>query len=247
MSGLGGKIAIVTGAAGGIGAAVARRLVDDGAHVVMLDRAAEQLQAAAAPLGANATTLVLDLTDPAAVEAGVTDLVGRLGHIDVLVNNAGILSNNKLAEACYAEWRRIFAVNLDAAFLMSKAVLPSMRASKWGRIVMMSSLSAKSGGITAGTAYSTSKAALLGLTFSIARETAAEGITVNAIAPAYVMSPMVSEQLSAEQRATLLAQIPVGRFCAPDEIAHVVSFLASPMSGFITGEVIDINGGLHFD
>ena len=247
MSGLDGKVAIVTGAAGAIGAAVAQRLVADGAHVVMLDRAAEQLAAAAAPLDASATTLVLDLTDPAAVETGVADLVERFGHIDVLVNNAGILSNNKLADAGYEEWRRIFAVNLDAAFLMSKAVLPSMRASKWGRIVMMSSLSAKSGGITSGTAYSTSKAALVGLTFTIARETAAQGITVNAIAPAYVMSPMVSEQLSAEQRAALIAQIPVGRFCEPDEIAHVVSFLVSPMSGFITGEVIDVNGGLHFD
>ena len=247
MSGLDGKVAIVTGAAGAIGAAVAQRLVADGAHVVMLDRAAEQLAAAAAPFGASATTLVLDLTDPAAVETGVADLVERFGHIDVLVNNAGILSNNKLADAGYEEWRRIFAVNLDAAFLMSKAVLPSMRASKWGRIIMMSSLSAKSGGITSGTAYSTSKAALVGLTFTIARETAAQGITVNAIAPAYVMSPMVSEQLSAEQRAALIAQIPVGRFCEPDEIAHVVSFLASPMSGFITGEVIDVNGGLHFD
>ena len=247
MSGLDGKVAIVTGAAGSIGKAVAQRLVADGAHVVMIDRAAEQLAAAAVPLGASATTIVLDLTDPAAVETGVADLVARFGHIDVLVNNAGILSNNKLAEAGYEEWRRIFAVNLDAAFLMSKAVLPAMRASKWGRIVMMSSLSAKSGGITSGTAYSTSKAALVGLTFTIARETAAQGITVNAIAPAYVMSPMVSEQLSAEQRAALIAQIPVGRFCEPDEIAHVVSFLASPMSGFITGEVIDINGGLHFD
>jgi 3-oxoacyl-[acyl-carrier protein] reductase len=247
MSGLDGKVAIVTGAAGAIGAAVAQRLVADGAHVVMLDRAAEQLAAAAAPLDASATTLVLDLTDPAAVETGVADLVERFGHIDVLVNNAGILSNNKLADAGYEEWRRIFAVNLDAAFLMSKAVLPSMRASKWGRIIMMSSLSAKSGGITSGTAYSTSKAALVGLTFTIARETAAQGITVNAIAPAYVMSPMVSEQLSAEQRAALIAQIPVGRFCEPDEIAHVVSFLVSPMSGFITGEVIDVNGGLHFD
>jgi 3-oxoacyl-[acyl-carrier protein] reductase len=242
-----GKVALVTGAAGSIGAAVAQRLVNDGAQVVLVDRAADQLAAVAGPLGASATTAVLDLADPVAIERGVAGLVARLGHIDVLVNNAGILSNNKMADATYEEWRRIFAVNLDAAFLMTKAVLPSMRASKWGRVIMMSSLSSKSGGITSGSAYSTSKAALIGLTFTVARETAAQGITVNAIAPAYVMSPMVSEQLSAEQRAALIAQIPVGRFCEPDEIAHVVSFLASPMSGFITGEVIDINGGLHFD
>lgn len=242
-----GKVALVTGAAGSIGAAVSKRLCEDGAHVILVDRLREGLAAAAEPLGDNGTTVVLDLTDPAAIDRTVAELVKRFGHLDVLVNNAGILSNNKVADADYEEWRRIMAVNLDAAFLMTKAVLPSMRTNRWGRVVMMSSFSAKSGGITSGSAYSTSKAALVGLTFTVARETTRQGITVNAIAPAYVMSPMVSEQLSAEQRAALIAQIPVGRFCEPEEIAHVVSFLASPLSGFITGEVIDVNGGLQFD
>lgn len=242
-----GKVALVTGAAGSIGAAVSKRLCEDGAHVILVDRLREGLAAAAEPLGDNGTTVVLDLTDPAAIGRTVAELVKRFGHLDVLVNNAGILSNNKVADADYEEWRRIMAVNLDAAFLMTKAVLPSMRTNRWGRVVMMSSFSAKSGGITSGSAYSTSKAALVGLTFTVARETTRQGITVNAIAPAYVMSPMVSEQLSAEQRAALIAQIPVGRFCEPEEIAHVVSFLASPLSGFITGEVIDVNGGLQFD
>ena len=247
MSALSGKVAIVTGGAGAIGAAVARRLIDEGAQVVLIDRAAAQLNNVVASLGSNASGAVLDLAGPTAIEATAADLIARFGHIDILVNNAGILSNNKIADAPYDEWRQIFAVNLDAAFLLTKAVLPAMRAQKSGRVVMMSSFSAKSGGITSGTAYSTSKAALVGLTFTIARETAAQGITVNAIAPAYVMTPMVSEQLSAEQRARLIAQIPVGRFCTPEEIAHVVSFLVSPMSGFITGEVIDVNGGLQFD
>jgi 3-oxoacyl-[acyl-carrier protein] reductase len=247
MSGLEGKVAVVTGGAGGIGAAVGRRLIDDGAQVVLVDRAADQLEAVVASLGPQASAAVLDLADPKAIEATASDLMSRFNHIDILVNNAGILSNNKIADASYDEWRQIFAVNLDAAFLLTKAVLPAMRAQHSGRVVMMSSFSAKSGGITSGTAYSTSKAALVGLTFTIARETAAQGITVNAIAPAYVMSPMVSDQLSAEQRAKLIAQIPVGRFCTPEEIAHVVSFLVSPLSGFITGEVIDVNGGLQFD
>jgi 3-oxoacyl-[acyl-carrier protein] reductase len=247
MSGLAGKVAIVTGGAGGIGAAVGRRLIDDGAQVVLVDRAADQLEAVVASLGPQASAAVLDLADPKAIEATASDLIARFNHIDILVNNAGILSNNKIADAPYDEWRQIFAVNLDAAFLLTKAVLPAMRAQHSGRVVMMSSFSAKSGGITSGTAYSTSKAALVGLTFTIARETAAQGITVNAIAPAYVMSPMVSDQLSAEQRDKLIAQIPVGRFCTPEEIAHVVSFLVSPLSGFITGEVIDVNGGLQFD
>jgi 3-oxoacyl-[acyl-carrier protein] reductase len=139
------------------------------------------------------------------------------------------------------------AVNVDAAFLLSQAFLPGMRQRKWGRIVNVSSYAAKSGGLTAGTAYSVSKSALIGLTFSIARETAGEGITSNAIAPAYVMSPMISEQLTEEQRQRQLAQIPVGRFCEPEEVAHTVEFLISPLAGFITGEVIDMNGGLHFD
>jgi 3-oxoacyl-[acyl-carrier protein] reductase len=111
----------------------------------------------------------------------------------------------------------------------------------------MSSYAAKSGGLTAGTAYSVSKAAIIGLTFSTAREFAGAGITANAIAPAYVMSPMVSEQLTEAQRQQQMAQIPVGRFCEPEEVAHAVMFLASPLSGFITGEVIDMNGGFHFD
>jgi 3-oxoacyl-[acyl-carrier protein] reductase len=111
----------------------------------------------------------------------------------------------------------------------------------------MSSYAAKSGGLTAGTAYSVSKTAMLGLTFAIAREVAGDGVTVNAIAPAYVMSPMVSDQLTEDQRQAQLAAIPVGRFCQPEEVAHAVMFLTSPLAGFITGEVIDMNGGLHFD
>jgi 3-oxoacyl-[acyl-carrier protein] reductase len=141
----------------------------------------------------------------------------------------------------------VSAINLEAAFLLVRAFLPGMRAKRWGRIINMSSYAAKSGGLTAGTAYSVSKSALIGLTFATARETAGDGITANAIAPAYVMSPMVSEQLTEEQRVHQLAQIPVGRFCKPEEVAHTVSFLASPLASFITGEVIDMNGGLHFD
>jgi 3-oxoacyl-[acyl-carrier protein] reductase len=122
-----------------------------------------------------------------------------------------------------------------------------MKDARWGRIVNVSSLAAKTGGLTAGTAYSVSKGALGALTFSLARELAAFGVTANAIAPAYVNTPMVSEQLTEEQRQALLKQVPVGRFCEPEEFAHVVLFLASPMSGFITGEIVDLNGGLQMD
>ncbi|WP_348633215.1 SDR family oxidoreductase [Mesorhizobium sp. LSHC420B00] len=158
-----------------------------------------------------------------------------------------MLSNHKMADTSIEEWRRVNIVNVEAAFLLAQIFLPGMRSKRWGRVINISSYAAKSGGLTAGTAYSVSKSAMIGLTFSIARETAGQGVTSNAIAPAYVMSPMVSEQLNDEQRAAQLAQIPVGRFCEPQEVAHTVSFLASPLAGFITGEVIDMNGGLHFD
>jgi 3-oxoacyl-[acyl-carrier protein] reductase len=141
----------------------------------------------------------------------------------------------------------VLSVNLDGAFYLSRLVLPGMKTRGWGRIVNVCSLAMKSGGLTAGTAYTTSKGALQALTFSLARESAKFGVTVNGIAPAYVKTPMVTEQLTEAQRQALVAQIPVGRFCEPEEFAHCVRFLVSPLSGFITGEILDLNGGLVFD
>jgi 3-oxoacyl-[acyl-carrier protein] reductase len=171
----------------------------------------------------------------------------HFGDVDVLVNNAGILSNNKVEATTVAEWRAVLAANLDGALFWAQAVVPAMKARRWGRIVNTSSLAAKTGGLTAGTAYAVSKGAMGALTFSLARELAAFDVTCNAIAPAYVRTPMVTEQLSEEQRRELLRQIPVGRFCEPEEFAHAVRFLASPLSGFITGEILDLNGGLLMD
>jgi 3-oxoacyl-[acyl-carrier protein] reductase len=239
---LAGKTALVTGAAGAIGSAVAARLAAEGARLVLLDVAEAPLRNLARQWE-GATAWPVDLRDAGAIAAAAT----AIGPVDILVNNAGILSNNKLDSTTLAEWQKVHAINVDAALLLTQAVLPGMRARRWGRIVNMSSFAAKSGGLTAGTAYSVSKAALIGLTFSVARETAGDGITVNAIAPAYVMSPMISEQLTEEQRQRQLAQIPVRRFCTPEEVAHTVAFLADPLAGFITGEVIDMNGGLQFD
>ncbi|MCA3437065.1 MAG: SDR family oxidoreductase [Rhodobacter sp.] len=136
---------------------------------------------------------------------------------------------------------------VGAAYLLSQAFLPGRRAARRGRVINMVYCAAKSGGLAAGTACAVLKAAMIWLIFSIAREGAGEGVTANAIAPACVMSPMVSEQLTDAQRQTQLAAIPVGRFCEPEEVAHAVMFPASPLAGFITGEVIDMNGGMHLD
>jgi 3-oxoacyl-[acyl-carrier protein] reductase len=226
-----GRTAVVTGAAGTMGRAVAAALRADGLRVVGLD------------VRPARGCVVCDISDPDAVASAVH----RIGRVDVLVNNAGILSNNKSEATTPEEWRRVLAANLDGAFYLSRAVIPAMKKRRWGRIVNTCSLAAKTGGLTAGTAYSTSKGALTSLTFSLARELAPYGVTVNGISPAYVKTPMVTQQLTAAQRQAVLAQIPVGRFCEPEEFAHVVRFLVHPLAGFITGEIVDLNGGVIMD
>ena len=241
------KLALVTGAGGTMGRAVVQALLDDGCRVAMVDLAEAPLRALEAEHGARVSGFVCDISDPDAVRATHLAITQRFGGVDVLVNNAGILSNHKVEATTVAEWRRVMAANLDGALFWAQAVVPAMKAQRWGRIVNTSSLAAKTGGLTAGTAYSVSKGAMSALTFSLARELAAYGVTCNAVAPAYVRTPMVTEQLSDDQRRELLKQIPVGRFCEPEEFAHTVRFLASPLSGFITGEILDLNGGLLMD
>ncbi len=242
-----GKTAVVTGAAGTMGLAAARMLLEDGAKVALVDLEAMRLDTVVRFLRGETLAVPCDVSDAAAVRAACSQVEQAFGPVDILVNNAGILSNNKAEATDDVEWRRVFAVNLDGAFHWARRVLPNMKARGWGRIVNVGSLAAKTGGLTAGTAYAASKGALASLTFSLARECAAHGVTVNAIAPAYVKTPMVTDLLNEEQRRVLLAQIPVGRFCEPEEFAHAVRFLVAPLSGFITGEVLDVNGGLHMD
>lgn len=242
-----GKVALVTGAAGVMGLAVVKALLAEGATVVMVDVAASRLQELASALGRRAVPAVFDVTDPQAIEQELERLKGSLGPVDILVNNAGILSNNKSQATTPEEWRRVVEVNLSGMFYLSRAVIPGMKAKGWGRIVNVSSLAAQTGGLTAGTAYAASKGGVISLTRSLAVETASFGITANAIAPAYVKTPMLTEQLTEEERQAVLKKIPVGRFCEPDEFAHVVLFLVSPLAGFITGDVINLNGGLYFN
>lgn len=247
MKSLEGKTALVTGAAGTMGLAATRFLLEDGARVVMADISEERVLEASRQLSGQVMLAALDISDPAAVAKAHERVATTFGPIDILVNNAGILSNNKAEATTDDEWRTVMGANLDGAFYWSRAVLTGMKQRKWGRIINVCSLAAKTGGLTAGTAYSTSKGAMTSLTFSLAREAAAFGVTVNGISPAYVKTPMVTAGLNEEQRQALLAAIPVGRFCEPEEFAHVVRFLASPLAGFITGEIVDINGGLIMD
>lgn len=241
------KVALVTGAAGSMGLATAKALLEDGYSVVMADVNGERLKTLSNQFGRYAHPSAFDVSDFKQVEAAVRRVESEIGPIDVLVNNAGILSNNKVAETSPEEWHKVLSVNLDGAFYLSKLILPGMKARRWGRIVNTCSFAMKSGGLTAGTAYTTSKGALQALTFSLARECTAFGVTVNGIAPAHVRTPMVTEQLTQEQQQKLIALIPVGRFCEPEEFAHCVRFFVSPLSGFITGEILDLNGGLQFD
>ena len=240
-------LAIVTGAAGTMGQAITRQLVSDGHRVAAVDLTTAMLATLVEEMPGRVIPVALDISDPDAVESSWNDLNRDHGPVQILVNNAGILTNNKAMETSPAEWRRVMAVNLDGPFYMSRLGLRDMRAAGWGRIVNICSLSMKTGGLTAGTAYSASKGGLGVLTFSLARESASQGITVNGIAPGYVLTPMVTEQLTEEQRQAQLRDIPVGRFCKAEEVAHCVSYLAGPNAGFITGEIIDMNGGMLMD
>ncbi len=241
------KLALVTGAAGVLGAATTKALAADGYRVVLVDLDQDRLDKLADDIGPAAIPAALDISQPQTVAKVCRIIRQQHGSVSVLVNNAGILSNNKLCDSSDTEWRQILSVNLDGAFYLCREWLPGMKEKGWGRIVNLGSLAMKTGGLTAGTAYTTSKGAITALTLSIARESAAYGVTANGIAPAYIRTPMITDFLSEEKQLELLNQIPVGRFCEAEEVAHVVSFLVSPLSGFITGEIIDINGGLHMD
>jgi 3-oxoacyl-[acyl-carrier protein] reductase len=184
-----------------------------------------------------------DPSDPENVDLAIARIQAEFHPVYILINNNAVISNTLIAETSFEDWRKSFSQNVDSAFLVARALLPAMRKRKWGRIVNTCSLAGKTGGITTGIAYSTTKGALQTLTFALAREVAKDGITVNGIAPAYIRHPTVSTYPK-EMIDMLLRYIPVGRLCEPEEFAFTVKFLISPLSGFICGEIVDQNGGL---
>lgn len=235
-----GQTAIVTGGASGIGQAVAERLAQEGAHVAIWDL--KQPADADALTATNITYQQLDLTQPADVQAALDALIARTGRLDALICSAGITGpNTTVADYPNEAWRQVFDVNVHGLFYCNKAAIPIMTKAGYGRIVNIASIAGKEGNPNA-SAYSASKAAVIGLTKSLGKELATTGITVNTVTPAAVRTA-IFDQMTEEHITYMLSKIPMGRFGDIAEIASLVTWLASRECSFTTGAVFDISGG----
>jgi 3-oxoacyl-[acyl-carrier protein] reductase len=240
MRGLEGRACVVTGGARGLGLAVGRRLLAEGARLAIWDADAEAARTAAAELGAHAEAM--DVTDEASIARALAGTEAALGPVEVLVANAGITGPNHLLEDYPVEaWRRVIEVDLVGVYLCCRAVVPGMRTRNRGRIVNIASIAGKEGNPNA-SAYSAAKAGVIGLTKSLGKELAETGVRVNCITPAAVETELF-RQMTAEQVAWMKSKIPVGRFGLPEEVAEMAAFLASDAVSFSTGAVFDCSGG----
>lgn len=241
MNELDGRIALVTGGSRGIGREIAIRLARAGADVAVGYRTgreeAEEVARAVADTGRRALAVAADLSDPAQARALVGEVAQALGAPDILVNNAGINPSKPLAELTDADWDETIRVNLSSVFYVTQAALPAMRAKGWGRIIILSSIAAQTGGVI-GPHYAASKAGLIGLMHGYASQLAKEGVTANAIAPALIETDMIRGN-----PAITPDRIPLGRFGRPGEVADVAVMLAS--NGYVTGQTINVNGGWY--
>jgi NAD(P)-dependent dehydrogenase (short-subunit alcohol dehydrogenase family) len=243
--GFDGKVVMVTGAAKGIGLAIAQAFAREGARVAALDVDDEALKRAADTLAGEVLALRADVTRSPDVRAAAEATLARWGRVDVLVNNAGGFAAIRLTEDIpEEEWDAILRMNVTSAFLCTKAVLPSMKAAKAGRIVNLSSIGGRGGAIVLSSHYTAAKAAILGFTRQLARETAPFGITVNAVAPGTTATERFRSLRTAEETRALAETVPVRRVAEPSEIAACVLFLASDAASYVTGACLDVNGGL---
>ena len=245
MASLQGRIALVTGASQGIGRACALELARAGVTVALAARNEAKLAAVAAEIeaaGGQAAAFALDVASEESIKAGAKAVLERFGKVEILVNNAGITRDGLTMMMKRADWDDVLGTNLTGAFLLTQGLIRPMLKNRWGRIINISSVVGRTG--QAGQVnYAASKAGLIGMTRSLAREVASRGITVNAVAPGYIETPMTAV-LDEKLRAAMLEQIPLGRAGTDLEIAQSVAFLASDAAAYITGHVLDVNGGM---
>jgi len=244
---LSGKTAVISGAASrrGIGLATARRFAAEGARVAILDIDGAAATDAAATLGNEHIGVACDVTGRASCAAAVESVIAAFGRIDILINNAGITQPVKFLDITPADWERIQDVNLKGVLFLSQAVIPHMRTQKSGSIACMSSVSAqRGGGIFGGPHYSAAKAGVLGLAKAMAREFGPDGIRVNCVTPGLIATDITAGKLTDEMREKILEGIPLGRLGEVDDVAGIYTFLASDLSAYVTGAVIDVNGGM---
>ncbi len=242
MFDLTGKTALITGASGGIGGAIARALHQAGATVALSGTRVEPLQALADELGERAHVLPCDLSDFEAVAALPKLAAETMGSVDILVNNAGITRDNLFMRMSDDEWQSVIDVNLTATMKLCKGVLRGMMKARWGRIVNISSVVGATGNPGQGN-YAASKAGMVGMSKSLAYEVASRGITVNAVAPGFITTAM-TDKLTDDQKSAILTQVPAGRMGDADEIAAAVLYLASPEAAYVTGTTLHVNGGM---
>ncbi|GJE61252.1 SDR family NAD(P)-dependent oxidoreductase [Methylobacterium trifolii] len=241
------KVCLITGAASarGIGKATAKLFAHHGGRVVILDLDAGQAEAAAADIGHGHLGLACNVTDKAACKAAADEVIARLGRIDVLINNAGITQPLKIMEIEAANYDAVTDVNLRGTLYMSQAVIPQMRAQQSGAIVCMSSVSAqRGGGIFGGPHYSAAKGGVLGLSKAMARELGPDGVRVNSVTPGLIQTDITGGKLTPELKVEIAKGIPLARLGVADDVANACLFLASDLSSYITGAVIDVNGGM---
>lgn len=242
MFDLTGKTALVTGASGGIGGAIAQALHAAGATVALSGTRTAPLEALAAELGSRAHVLTCDLSDPASVEALPKSAAAAMGSVDILVNNAGITRDNLFMRMSDEEWQSVIDVNLTSTFRLCRGVLRGMMKARWGRIVNISSVVGATGNPGQGN-YAASKAGMVGMSKSLAAEVASRNITVNCVAPGFITTAM-TDKLTEDQKSRILTSVPAGRMGEASEIAAAVLYLASPEAGYVTGAVLHVNGGL---